>query len=476
MCPKHTLRHSVAFAVFVLFASCKHHERPALQFAERSSAASHLEQVRFTSSHSSDTGAVYEVLPGPAAIDASQSPTPFSNNTKFTSGAYSYKVVDVTPGDALNSGDEVTNVHIVFTGNNGRQYLIDQIKATHKAAGSGEHSFFGGVGLNKIIHGNTGIGTRLEPKLLAYIALWGTTDLKDAATGQVIAANRMIHIMSTSNTRDANLHLITSSDIDSTDHDIHKIATHIILPPMNSKGEKDPIPGTAHGFLHMMFESVVMGDASRDPNLVYEILPGPSAIFPARSPTPFSNRVAFGAGAYSYNVKDASADDAENSADVMKLFSLQFERMDGSRFTIDNIRLIHKSKGTGAHTYFGGVGFDEVIHGNTGVGTNMEPKLFAYVAAWGTADIKNGSGQTIAANHLIHVMTTTRVRTRNLYLITDTLADKSDHSPDMMETHIIIPPMDRNDQKDPVMGTGHGFLHLMFENVKLEKSSGAAGY
>lgn len=454
-----------------LIVSCKHPNPPGLNNSERSSRASHPEQVNFSSSQSSDTGKVYEVLPGPAALDMSQSPTPFSNNIKFTEGSYSYTVVDGTPQDSKNSKDAVTNVHILFKGNNGQQYLIDHINAIHKEEGSGPHTFFGGVGKNKVIHGNTGVGTNLEPKLLAYIALWGVADLKDAVTGKVIAANRVIHIMSTTKTRDASYHLITSRDIDSTDHDIHMISTHIILAPMDKNGNKDPIPGTDHGFLHMMFQNVILGDASRNPNLVYEILPGPSAIIPAMSPTPFSNRVAWAAGSYYYTVKDATAGDTESSNDEMKNFSLTFERMDGTVFTIDNIKLIHKAKGSALYTYFGGVGFDKIIHGNTGIGTNMEPKLLAYTAMWGTADLKNGNGGVISANHLIHVMTTGRVRTKDLYLITDTLHDQSDHSPDMIETHIIIPPMNVEGQKDPVMGTGHGFLHLMFERVSLQKGN-----
>ncbi len=222
--------------LLVLTFSCnkyKYYNPPELNGSERSSDASHLEQVSFTSSHSSEDGKVYEVLPGPAALDPSQSPTPFSNNIKFTSGSYSYSVADKTTGDSKESQDAVTAVHITFTGNNGQQYLIDHIDAIHKDEGSAPHTFFGGVGLNKTIHGNTGVGTNLEPKLFAYIALWGVTDIKDAATGKVIAPHRVIHIMTTTRTRNANYHLITSSDIDSTDHDIHMIQTHVILAPMN---------------------------------------------------------------------------------------------------------------------------------------------------------------------------------------------------------------------------------------------------
>jgi hypothetical protein len=33
----------------------------------------------------------------------------------------------------------------------------------HKPEDPGNHNFFGGVGLNELMHGNTGIGTNLMP-------------------------------------------------------------------------------------------------------------------------------------------------------------------------------------------------------------------------------------------------------------------------------------------------------------------------
>lgn len=66
-------------------------------------------------------------------------------------------------------------------------------------------------------------------------------------------------------------------------------------------------------------------------------------------------------------------------------------------------------------------------------------------------------------------MTISRVRTADLKMVTASATDETDHSPDQIETYIIIPPMGVEGNKDPVMGTGHGFLHLMFEQVSLEK-------
>ncbi|MFW5945208.1 MAG: hypothetical protein ACOCTU_08115 [Bacteroidota bacterium] len=120
--------------------------------------------------------------------------------------------------DAVDSKDSVKNVDIRFTGNDRRKYAIDQINVIHKPQGSGDHTFFGGVGLNKVIHGNTGIGEDIMPKLLSYITLWGKTNLKDTNTGDVIAEDRLIHIMTTTNVRKDDLTLITSTDTDETDH------------------------------------------------------------------------------------------------------------------------------------------------------------------------------------------------------------------------------------------------------------------
>jgi hypothetical protein len=64
-------------------------------------------------------------------------------------------------------------------------------------------------------------------------------------------------------------------------------------------------------------------------------------------------------------------------------------------------------------------------------------------------------------------MVASRSRTADLKLFTDIENDITDHSPDQYETHIILPPLDMDGNKSPVTGTGHGFLHLMFENVAL---------
>ncbi len=436
---------------------------------ERVTTASYNDIVEFSGSKSTTTGKVYEVLPGPAVMNPAMNPTPFSDNINTTEGSYTLKVSDTDAGDSPNSQDAATEVSIMFTGNNGTKYKIDNINIIHKENGTGDHTFYGGVGLNKMMHGNTSIGNNLMPKMLAYITLWGLADLKDANTGAVLATNRVIHVMTATNVRDENLGMIPSAETDSSDHNFWKAQTHVILPPQDMQGNMDPVPGTNHGFLHMMFEDVVLFDSNRDLSLAYEILPGPAAINPAMSPTPFSDRIGLASGSLTLKTNDVDENDSEQSEDSVEEFALRFERLDGTVFTMDAINIIHKAEGTGDHTFFGGIGYDKEMHGDTGIGTGLMPKMLAYVTLWGIADLKDGAGNVLASNRLVHIMIASRARTENLALITDLSTDQTDHSADKMEAHVILPPQDTAGNMDPVAGTGHGFLHLMFEEVTLQK-------
>jgi hypothetical protein len=175
------------------------------------SSSSATEQMTASGSSSSEAGAVYEVLPVPAVMNPNMSPTPFSDNISSTPGSYSVNVNDASENDSPSSGDEVTSIEIRFSGSNGTKYLIDNVNVIHKEEGSGDHPFFGGVGLNKTMHGDTGIGTNLMPKMLSYITFWGITDLKNAETGEVIAQDRLIHFMTATRVRDENLMMIASA-------------------------------------------------------------------------------------------------------------------------------------------------------------------------------------------------------------------------------------------------------------------------
>jgi hypothetical protein len=276
--------------------------------------------------------------------------------------------------------------------------------------------------------------------------------------------------MTASKIRNSDLEMITEVTMDKSDHDTWMSETHIILIPQDMNGNMSPVPGTDHGFIHMMWENVELTNETRDWKKVYEILPGPAAINAAMSPTPFSNKVAFGAGSYAFNVIDNSEEDSENSEDLIKNVTIKYQRPNGEMFMIDEIKIIHKINGSGDHPYFGGVGLDKIMHGNTGIGTNLMPKLTSYITLWGITDLKDGNGNVIAPNRLIHIMVSSRSRNDDLKLLTSTNVDLTDKSSNNIETHIIIPPLDLEGNMSKVPGTGHGFLHLMFENVNLTKN------
>ncbi len=440
-----------------------------VQAQSRTSSAYYPGIVEFSGSQSSANGLVYEIMPGPSVINPAMNPTPFSDNINISTGSYNLLVADVDANDSPDSKDSVANVNILFTGNNGMQYKIDKIMIIHKPEEVGAHSFFGGIALNKIMHGNTEIGTELMPKMMAYITLWGLTDLKDANADTVIASNRVIHLMVATNVRDS-LKLDTNVVADRSDYNIKNAQTHVILPPLDMAGNMDPIPGTDHGFLHMMFEKPLLTNGNKDWTKVYEILPGPAVMNPAMNPTPFSDKIGIGEGSYALSVINIDSADSPNSRDSVISVNISYERPNGDKFMIDKIKIIHKPNGAGDHSFFGGVGYGKLMHGNTGIGTGLMPKMTAYVTLWGVTDLKDGNGNILASNRIIHLMVASRVRTNDLSMIASGVNDSSDYNPSRMETHIILPPLDKDGKTDPVPGTGHGFLHLMFENVSMQDS------
>ena len=111
------------------------------------------------------------------------------------------------------------------------------------------------------------------------------------------------------------------------------------------------------------------------------------------------------------------------------------------------------------------------MHGNTTIGTDLMPKMKSYITLWGLTDLKDMNGNVIASNRIIHLMVATRVRRADLTMIASGIIDSSDYDQTMRETHIILPPLDMAGNMSPVPGTGHGFLHLMFENVDLQDST-----
>lgn len=89
-------------------------------------------------------------------MNPAMDPTLFSNIVTSTIGSYSLSVQNLDMVDSESSRDSIQSIDITFTGNDGRVYKIDAISIVHKADGTGNLTFFGGVGPNKTIHGEMG--------------------------------------------------------------------------------------------------------------------------------------------------------------------------------------------------------------------------------------------------------------------------------------------------------------------------------
>ena len=149
-----------------------------------------------------------------------------------------------------------------FTGPDGKEYTLTLLKVIPKGP---NHPFFGGVATNIIQHGATGIGTKLFPGAYTYLAFWGVGEL--SVDGEVVASNRLVHGMVTSNARDADYRLGFDEDIDNS-----KVVFHLILPntELTPDGpQTSPVPsgfelpnGAEQPFLHIMFEDVSVSDAN----------------------------------------------------------------------------------------------------------------------------------------------------------------------------------------------------------------------
>jgi len=99
--------------------------------------------------------------------------------------------------------------------------------------------FFGGVVTNHLLHGVTGIGTRLMPTEYTYAAFWGVGNIY--REGKLINENHMIHVMVTEVVRGDNYKLGFDGDVGDPPRGI---TMHLMVPPFRPtpKGMvKDPL-------------------------------------------------------------------------------------------------------------------------------------------------------------------------------------------------------------------------------------------
>ncbi len=191
-------------------------------------------------------------------------PTPFSDNTTATEGHAKVKVKDVTSVSGATTRDEI-DAEFEFTSPDGEiNYKVIVKDALPEIP---DHENFGGVGVNALQHGATGIGTPLMPQLMAFIAFWGKADLYVDGVLQNGGDDqqRFAHFMLSERVRtsvDDGYELAFDADVD---HE-GSLQAHLILPPVaitptgpmdNPVSTEFTLPnGAEQPFLHIMYDAV----------------------------------------------------------------------------------------------------------------------------------------------------------------------------------------------------------------------------
>ena len=132
--------------------------------------------------HTTDDGSRYTIV---------DQANPFSNWHEVGVGSVDMTVVDATAIDGARTKDKI-DFEATFQLPDGAKYrVVCKKPLSHGMA----FPFFGGVVTNHLLHGATGIGTRLMPTEFAYAAFWGVGDIyKD---GRLINKDHMVHAMVT---------------------------------------------------------------------------------------------------------------------------------------------------------------------------------------------------------------------------------------------------------------------------------------
>jgi hypothetical protein len=164
------------------------------------------------------------------------------------------------PGDTLDTA-EVTAQFNDPAGNEYEVILDHIIKPPFPPWETG-----GGVVTGTWLHGVTGTGTPLMPRMFNYAALWGVGALR--VNGEVAEKGRVIHFMTSENVRKADSYgLALDEEIPLSEDERylgHPHHTHLFLPPIKATPEgpqASPVPtefelpnGENQPFIHYMWD------------------------------------------------------------------------------------------------------------------------------------------------------------------------------------------------------------------------------
>lgn len=182
-----------------------------------------------------------------------KNPTPFSDKSRTIDGSFEYSITDATPID-MKGSEDATDAKFTFTDPPGNNDYTVTLKKTLPVGP--EHPIMGGTAVNLLMHGTTGIGTRLQPTQLAYGTFWGAARFK--RNGETVHDSRLLHVMTTERVRTLDGKLLTDSELP---HEGSQ--THLMMPPVEVTSDgPNPNPvassyklpnGQTQPFLHVVF-------------------------------------------------------------------------------------------------------------------------------------------------------------------------------------------------------------------------------
>ncbi|MFQ6673906.1 MAG: hypothetical protein ACE5GH_03855 [Fidelibacterota bacterium] len=182
--------------------------------------------------------------------------TPFSNWREVGVGSINMEVVDATAIDGARTKDEV-HFEATFESPDGKHsYRVTADRALpHGMA----FPFFGGVVTNHLLHGVTGIGTRLMPTEFTYVAFWAVGNIY--RDGQLVNENHLIHVMVTEIVRGENYALQFDQGVGNPPSGT---TLHLMVPPFKPTPEglkPDPVKS---GFVPFPFVQKHMMEAMKN--------------------------------------------------------------------------------------------------------------------------------------------------------------------------------------------------------------------
>ncbi len=158
-------------------------------------------------------------------------PTPFSDWREVAVGSIRQVTVDVTAIDGARTKDKIDlEANFTLPGPDPNEPDVGAVKYRVVCKKPLPHGFgfptFGGVATNHLLHGVTGLGTRLMPTEWTYVDIWGMGDIYK--NGKLIAKDHMIHTMMTEAVRGEGYKLRFDGEVGQPSS---TTTMHLMIPP-----------------------------------------------------------------------------------------------------------------------------------------------------------------------------------------------------------------------------------------------------